>query len=103
MTQRKAATDASQVVDSARDLTEEATAKIRRTADLQIRLDLAERLREQVGEPAINVRFLVIADEYVRVGYNFTRLGESLGLTRQRAQQLVAQARKRGIVIPPKK
>jgi acetylornithine deacetylase/succinyl-diaminopimelate desuccinylase-like protein len=71
--------------------------------DLLAALELAEALREQVGEPATNVRFQLVVDEYVRVGQNFTRLGESLNLTRQRAQQLVAQARKRGIVIPPKK
>lgn len=103
MAEVKRVVDGHGAVEHARRVTADAAAKIRRMADLDTALQLADILREQVGEPATNVRFQVVVDEYVRVGHNYTRLGESLGLSRQRAAKLVEQARKRGIVPPPKK
>lgn len=99
----KTGMDAREAVASAQRYTANAATALRAMDDLLAALALADALREQVGEPATNVRFQLVVDEYVRVGQNFTRLGESLNLSRQRAQQLVAQARKRGIAIPPKK
>jgi hypothetical protein len=99
----KRAVDGHGAVEYARRATAEAATRIRRMADLDAALELADILRDHVGEPATNVRFILVVDEYVRVGYNYTRLGESLGLSRQRAAKLVEQARKRGIVPPPKK
>lgn len=96
------ATDGVQAVEDTRLSLENAEAVLRSMEDRTVALKLADALREQVGEPANNVRFQLVVDEYIKVGQNFTRLGESIGLSRQRAQQLVAQARKHGIAVPPK-
>ncbi len=95
--------DAQRAIVAVRKAIAAAAAEIRKVDDFDAALNLAELLRDKATADLIDVRFLLIVDEYVRHGHNATHLGEALGLTRQRASAMVKQARDRGIVVPPKK
>lgn len=69
--------------------------------DLDQRLEMAEAIREIV-ETATLIRYQVLVRMYEAEGHSTTRLGERVGFSKQRADQLIKQARKAGIEPSPK-
>jgi mevalonate kinase len=63
--------------------------------------DLIDSARE-VGERLVRTRLEFAVLRFVELGRSTTRLGEEMGISKQRADQLIKQARKAGIEPGPK-
>lgn len=70
--------------------------------DRRIARDVIDAARE-IGEALVLARLELAVRSYEALGHSTTRLGEEMGITKQRADQIVKQAVKAGIRPKPKK